>query len=236
MLKSKHARHKPLCFELAAGVLCLDFINTLDDRPTGQPKELIHSYLDLVHFGEDTRILDPAQVENLSRSYASAPAKRALKQALALREALFAIFSATMSKRPAPPDALATLNQCLRAAADHSLLVVSKTRFSWKFVDQLSYEAVLWPIARSAADLLVSDQLRFVRACSARTCQWLFLDTSKNHRRRWCDMKVCGNRAKVRRFYKRRKRAEGRASKHCGQAEKIKASFRKRMGHKAAFP
>lgn len=199
-----HARRQP--FELTAGVLCLDFINTLDDRPS-QPKELINSYLDLLHFGEDTKILDPVQVRNLSESYASGPAQRTLKQAIVLREALFAIFSATMSKRPAPPDALDSLNRCLKAAADHSQLVESKRHFSWNFVDRLCYEAVLWPIARSAADLLVSDQLQFVRACSAKPCQWFFLDTSKNHRRRWCNMKLCGNRAKVRRFYERQKRA-----------------------------
>src|ERR1700758_25429 len=103
MRDRNHVRRKPLYFELTAGVLCLDFINTLDDRPS-QPKELINSYLDLLHFGEDTKILDPVQVRNLSESYASAPAQRTLKQAIVLREALFAIFSATMSKRPAPPD------------------------------------------------------------------------------------------------------------------------------------
>jgi predicted RNA-binding Zn ribbon-like protein len=208
MKDRNHVRRKPVYFELTAGVLCLDFINTLDDRPSGQPKELINFYLDLLHFGEDTKILDPVQVRNLSESCASAPAQRVLKQALALREALFAIFSATMNKSPAPPDALDTLNQCLRAAADHSRLVESKRHFSWSFVDCLSCEAVLWPIARSSADLLISDQLQFVRACSSKTCQWFFLDTSKNHRRRWCDMKLCGNRAKVRRFYERQKRAE----------------------------
>jgi len=201
----RHVRRKP--FELTAGVLCLDFINTLDDRPS-QPKELINSYVDLLYFAEDARILDPIQVRNLLESYASAQAQKALKQAIALREALFAIFSATMSKRSAPLDALETLNRSLRGAADHSQMVESEGCFSWKFVDHLSHEAVLWPIARSAADLLVSDQLQFVRACSAKACQWFFLDTSKNHLRRWCNMKLCGNRAKVRRFYERQKRAE----------------------------
>jgi predicted RNA-binding Zn ribbon-like protein len=64
---------------------------------------------------------------------------------------------------------------------------------------------MLWPIVRSAAELLASDNLPFVRACSSNTCQWFFLDTSKNHRRRWCSMKLCGNRAKVRKFYARQR-------------------------------
>jgi len=47
----------------------------------------------------------------------------------------------------------------------------------------------------------------YVRACASKTCQWFFLDTSKNHRRRWCDMTKCGNRAKFQRFYSRKKEA-----------------------------
>jgi predicted RNA-binding Zn ribbon-like protein len=66
----------------------------------------------------------------------------------------------------------------------------------------------LWAVARSAADLLISETtLAHLRECAAETCGWLFLDRSKNGSRRWCDMKVCGNRAKVRRF---RRRARGR--------------------------
>jgi predicted RNA-binding Zn ribbon-like protein len=53
--------------------------------------------------------------------------------------------------------------------------------------------APLWPIARDAAELLASDRLEYVRACASKTCEWLFLDESKNHRRRWCDMTKCGN-------------------------------------------
>jgi predicted RNA-binding Zn ribbon-like protein len=67
------------------------------------------------------------------------------------------------------------------------------------------FETMLGPIVGSAAELLASDNLPFVRACSSNTCQWFFLDTSKNHRRRWCSMKLCGNRAKVRKFYARQR-------------------------------
>jgi predicted RNA-binding Zn ribbon-like protein len=62
---------------------------------------------------------------------------------------------------------------------------------------------MLWPIASSAADLLTSERLKKVRLCEAKTCTWLFLDESRNHSRRWCDMKVCGNREKARRHYQR---------------------------------
>ena len=77
----------------------------------------------------------------------------------------------------------------------------------WRFDDLNDLDSLLWQIARSAADLLASEQLPFVRACSSKECEWFFLDTSKNHHRRWCDMKRCGNRAKVRRFYAKKKSA-----------------------------
>jgi predicted RNA-binding Zn ribbon-like protein len=39
--------------------------------------------------------------------------------------------------------------------------------------------------------------------CASEDCAWLFLDKTKNKRRRWCDMKICGNRVKARRHYER---------------------------------
>jgi predicted RNA-binding Zn ribbon-like protein len=196
-------------FELHGGVLCLDFVNTLDDRPSGKPKELVESYSDLVRFGEDTGILDSKQVDQLVDRSSASPeaARRALRSAIELRETMYDIFSAIVHKRTVPAAALARLNAYVQESAVHSQLVMSNRRFEWRFDEPRSdLNAVLWPIARSAAELLASDHLPFVRACSSRTCQWLFLDTSKNHRRRWCSMKLCGNRTKVRRFYVRQKK------------------------------
>ena len=58
-------RRRPPLFELTAGVLCLDFVNTLDNRPSGEPKELLAGYGDLLRFAEDTGILTPAQADRL---------------------------------------------------------------------------------------------------------------------------------------------------------------------------
>jgi predicted RNA-binding Zn ribbon-like protein len=66
----------------------------------------------------------------------------------------------------------------------------------------------LWPVLWSAADLLTSARLAQVRVCADPRCGWMFLDVSKNRGRRWCAMENCGNRAKVRRHYERRRRAE----------------------------
>jgi predicted RNA-binding Zn ribbon-like protein len=67
----------------------------------------------------------------------------------------------------------------------------------------------VWPVAYSAADLLATpDQLARVGQCQDdRGCGWLFLDLTKNHSRRWCAMDDCGNRAKAKRHYERKKSA-----------------------------
>lgn len=197
-------------FEMIAGNLSLDFINTLDDRPSAEPKELLKTYCDLARFGEDSGILTPEQsdyfFENVHRRREEAEA--ALRQAIGLREAMYAVFSAARNKRTAPQTAMDRLNADIHDAALHTRLVQGKGRYEWRCDDLTSScNAMLWPIARAAADLLASSDLALVRACSSPTCQWFFLDTSKNHRRRWCDMKSCGNRAKVRKFYAKKRRS-----------------------------
>jgi predicted RNA-binding Zn ribbon-like protein len=215
----KIARRRPPRFELVAGAVCLDFINTLDDRFTSEPKELLKTYIDLARFGEDAGILGDSVVDRLfARSQtAQEEAQKALRGAIEMREAMYAIFLAVATGQPVARPPLVRLNQFIQGAAQHAQLVPAQgvgtpakanEPFAWRF-DFLptSFEDPLWPIARSAADLLSSDQLAYVHMCASKTCQWFFLDTSKNHRRRWCDMTKCGNREKFRAFYSRSKKA-----------------------------
>ena len=229
MTETKLERRRPPKFELIAGNVCLDFINTLDDRTSAQPKELLANYYELARFGEDTGILTPEQLDYFYENVHLMidDAADALRRAINLREAMYAVFSALLSRQTVPAAAMDTLNAYIQDAALHSRLVQSKKvqskkvqsekvqgevqregRCEWRFDDMGSaLDAMLWPIARAAADLLASSDVALVRACSSPTCQWFFLDTSKNHHRRWCSMKQCGNRAKVRRFYAKKKTA-----------------------------
>jgi predicted RNA-binding Zn ribbon-like protein len=204
----KIVRRSPPRFDLIAGNVCLDFVNTLDDRHI-KPKELLETYVDLARFGEDAGLLDSRQVDRLyARSQSDLErAQEVLLWGRELREAIHDVFWAILNKRPVPPAALARLNAEAQSAAGHMRLVPGKGGgFEWSFDDLNEFDSVLWPIARAAADLLASEQLPYVRACFSKTCEWFFLDTSKNHHRRWCDMTRCGNRAKVQRFYARQKK------------------------------
>jgi predicted RNA-binding Zn ribbon-like protein len=64
---------------------------------------------------------------------------------------------------------------------------------------------LLVPIAEAAADLLCAGNFEYLRKCENPACVLLFYDTTKNHRRRWCSMAACGNRAKVAQFYQRQR-------------------------------
>lgn len=202
---------RPRQFELIAGPVCLDFVNTLDDRFSDHPKELLASYRDLARFAEQAAGLSQQHVDHLcvQSQESPQPAQRALKSAIQMREAMSEIFYALAREEPVPKAALAIFNSYLQKAAQHARLAPAEPHFEWQFDPaQDNLESPLWPIARSAAELLASDQVQYVRACASPTCEWLFLDESKNHRRRWCDMTKCGNRAKVNRFYNRKRKPE----------------------------
>jgi predicted RNA-binding Zn ribbon-like protein len=193
-------------FDLSAGNLALDFANTVSYRPTENRKERLGEYRDLVAFGQQTGTL-PARTVN--RLYAKAggapgPCQRALEKVIRLREALFEIFSALAEHRAIPSDALALLNAALEESAAHGRIVHTSRRFAWQWIGMENYlDSVHWPVARAAAELLTSQEIANLRICASDKCAWLFLDKTKNHRRRWCDMKTCGNRVKAQRHYQR---------------------------------
>jgi predicted RNA-binding Zn ribbon-like protein len=195
-------------FDLSGGNLALDFANTVSERPMPHAMERLNGYRDLVFFGKQSGVLPPRTFERLYMMGAEAtePAEQVLREAIRLREALFAIFSAVAERRPVPANALALLTMAAQNSARYGRLVHKDGRFRWEWVGMDAYlESVLWPVTRAAVDLLLSEELMNLRICASDTCAWLFLDKTKNHRRRWCDMKVCGNRVKAKRHYERAK-------------------------------
>jgi len=127
-----------------------------------------------------------------------------LRRARDLREAVFRIF-ARPGTEGGDLDLLA--DEAARAAAERRLAATADGyAYTWPESDRL--EQPLWPVALAAAELLTSAEERSrVKECAADNCNWLFLDMSRNRSRRWCDMKVCGNRAKARRFSARHREA-----------------------------
>lgn len=199
--------------KLFGGELCLAFTDTTEWRGTDNEEEYLTSYARLVAWGRNKGVLTIEQMEHLLRKAERHPeeAKAALEDAIDLREAIYRIFSAIANGQSPEPTDLATFNSALSEALVWLRVVPTGTGFSWDWADTDSrLDWLLWPVVRSAAELLSSQRLDRVKQCAG-GCTWLFLDTSRNRSRRWCTMRVCGNRAKARRFYRRRqKRSEDR--------------------------
>jgi predicted RNA-binding Zn ribbon-like protein len=203
------------------GRLCLDFVNTvkgrieIEDARRGGTRsghivgERVVSYQALVRWGALGGALTERDARKMTREASVRPVQAAavLTRSVASREAIYRIFKAAIEqRRPALQD-LAALNSELRIARGHEQLLASP-QFAWQWeTDSLSLDRILWPIVRSAADLLTAADLSRVRQCPGEECGWLFLDISRSRRRQWCDMAECGNLAKVRRFRDRQRRS-----------------------------
>lgn len=200
-------------FDLSGGHPALDLVNTLDHRFGDEARvELLTDYDALLRFAQQTELLDPGQVQLLRKSVTPQAAARALRSVRELREAMAAAFYGSVERRPPPAADIRTLQRHFLASERHRELHWQEAAarngqpaMAWqrgRF--QKEAELPIWILAERTAQLMLSGAMQRVRACGADTCRWLFLDTSKNHTRRWCNMKVCGNRMKARRFQARR--------------------------------
>lgn len=202
-------------FKLIAGNSSLDFVNTVNGR-TGSPNkksgrdycdafpsDKLENYADLIGWSLKAELVNEKEAKKLLRAGKANPeaADAVLKRALILRESIYRLFkSAAESWKPDAED-LEKLNRELTIARRRQRLSFTKNGFVFEWIERAeALDAMLWQISEAATDLLLNGDLTRVRLCENNICNWLFLDTSRNRSRQWCDMKDCGNVAKVRRF------------------------------------
>ena len=188
-----------------AGRLCLDFANS---GPAS-------AYADLAAWAGAAGAIPPAQARALARAASRRPqaAAATLARAEALRAAIGAVMASVASRRPPPAGALGDLNEALAVTLGRTRIVRQGAGFVWEWkTDHDALDRLLWPVVRSAAEVLTSVDVAAVRSCASPACGRLFLDGSRNGSRRWCDMAACGNRAKVRRHYARRRSRSARSA------------------------
>ena len=129
-----------------------------------------------------------------------------LTQAVALRAAIHDIGVALGHRAKAPKAALANLSALHARFVAKAELTPGDLSYRWLWsVRAAPVEAALGPIALAAVRLFTEGDFHRIRECGGHACGWLFYDRSKNNRRRWCEMEVCGNRAKQRRLAARRR-------------------------------
>jgi len=192
-------------YNTETGWLCLDFANTVEWHASSQPVESIMNYSDLLEWSRQEGIISDVAADLLKRKgeEKKAEAQSMVHEARELREAIYHILSDTVHQQPAKSTDMDILNRAVADMLSHSKLAPHDTGFTWECdyeTDRL--DSILWPIIRSTVDLITTEALQRVGQCAdEQGCGWLFWDSSRNRSRRWCDMRDCGNRAKVRRHY-----------------------------------
>ena len=191
--------------------LCLDFANTVEGPISQHPAEFLRSYADLARWGWHVGVLAEAEAGQLAAEAERHPADAAqvFGRALELRDAIYRVFRAVARGEAPPQPELDLVREEYLTALGRARLVAREGGYGWAWDDDPgALDRVLWPVARSAVELLTSAELGRVKECpGAGDCGWLFLDTTKNGTRRWCSMEGCGSRIKMRRQYARRRAA-----------------------------
>ncbi|MDB4883582.1 MAG: hypothetical protein JWL95_2348 [Gemmatimonadetes bacterium] len=203
-----------LPFKFVAGDPALDLVNTVDWTSRGPSEERLTDYGRLTEWAEGAGVLVPrlgaqfrARASERSRDSA-----QALRAAVQLRWVLRQLFSAIAHGKPAAKlPAMRELNVQLTSSLAQLQLVASvggstggsAMQWSWRDADE-RLDSIIWPVVRSAAELLVSDEAARIRECGGPECGWMYVDRSRNGFRRWCEMESCGTREKSRRRAGRR--------------------------------
>jgi predicted RNA-binding Zn ribbon-like protein len=197
-------------FQFISGSLALDFVNTIANR-LGEPRECLANADEFNRWARMAGLL--AKHETLI------VASGQLRKFKAAREELYGIFRPLALGKPPSVGAIARLNLMFsRVAGKRQLERVSgKIQWTWR-MSKHDPDRILGPILLSASGIFVSGLYGKLRECGDRYCGWIFLDRSHAGCRRWCSMSDCGNRAKARESYRRKKVA--RVSDIRGRREK----------------
>jgi predicted RNA-binding Zn ribbon-like protein len=194
--------------KIVGGAVPVDFVNTVGSWAGGELRDVFVTVDDLIAWGKRVAILDAAEARKLNERAAEQPeqASRLLRDARKLRDLMHTVFAAVArGELPAGAD-----TEALAVAAERALsrrrLRATAHGFTWGWANAGELSTILDRIAHAAAELLVDAERKPLKECPGPHCGWLFLDTSRNGKRRWCTEEDCGTQARVRAFRARQKR------------------------------
>jgi predicted RNA-binding Zn ribbon-like protein len=203
-IESHHFRNR----DVIGGDVALDFVNTVTGRDQS-PRDWLDSYARLLEWAAFVHLLPKKALRALAKKAEKEPAAAviALARAKVLREALFELVTRVVSRRAPKKSGLALLRKHWIAG-----LKAHELRFRDGRVlvdlrdDALDFDLIASTVAYRMVQKVLPLPMDRLRICQGPNCSWVFIDSSKAGRRRWCDMAVCGNAAKSRRFYARSRR------------------------------
>jgi predicted RNA-binding Zn ribbon-like protein len=206
--------HEFAARDFVGGDAALDFVNTVTGRDQS-PRDWLDSYARLLEWATLVRLLPERNLRALTKKLHTEPgaAGRALIRAKELREELFALINAVATGSAPPKSALTTLHEhWLRGIEAHEFRFENGRVVADVRPDSSDFELIAAMVAYRMVEHVLPQPVDRLRVCGGSNCAWVFIDSSKAGRRRWCDMAVCGNVAKAQRFYARSRRRAGSRS------------------------
>lgn len=192
--------------DFCGGHVVLDFVNTAAGL-NRDPRDWLDGYARLVEWAELAGICDPALRRELIAQDRASPRRGqvALGRIRLLRSALYALIHSIRDGTRPRAVAVDELQQWCRHGGTELQLRWHRDGSLRSSVESCGLDLIGVTIALAAAELLSQPLVGQLGVCAGRNCGWLFLDMSKSRRRRWCDMKTCGNAAKASRHYRRQR-------------------------------
>lgn len=195
---------------MIGGNPALNFINTASAWSSGDPVDRLGGAGGFAEWAEIAGLISENGLARLKAEIARRPAAAAkvYEEAQDLRATLWRIFGAIAAGEAVGDDDLKTLSVWKARAAQSCEIVRVEGGFRRACCNSApALERPLRLIVEAAEELLLDGPLDRLHMCGGETCEWLFVDLSKNGRRRWCSMATCGNDAKVKKFRQRNKSA-----------------------------
>jgi predicted RNA-binding Zn ribbon-like protein len=184
------------------GHVAIDFVNTLGGRADEPDDEYLHTYADLAVWAARMGLLPtPSAVQlQAAAEQTPEPARRVLDQALELRRSLDVMLRQVILRAEVRDGHSArTIHAAYLAAITRAVPDLTADGLRWIWPDDTeNLQRPIWPVASAIVDLLQTAPLHLLGQCQH--CRWLFLDTSRQHNRRWCSMNACGAIVKMRRY------------------------------------
>jgi predicted RNA-binding Zn ribbon-like protein len=188
----------------------LEFVNTLEFDRDKVIEHLPDPAAAMSWFFDHELLHRDARDELVARLEADGAAgQRALRRITRVRTALRDLLDASVERRPPAARELTEVNRALRAHYVTYLVPATDGVSLDHRHEGDPIEGALGRLTESIARELTQGRPERLRVCENPECRWVFMDTSHSGRRKWCDMRTCGNRVKVARHRQRRREEQG---------------------------
>ena len=185
----------------------LQFVNTQSKRNTLRAKNYLYHYTEFLKWSYEIKMIDEETYDSLeleARCYEKDVAGL-LNQVLIVRSNFYLLLDCILHDEPVPPGVMSELNDANDAAGKHVKYAMTPhgLREVWHNThEELAFP--LWAITKNAVQFLATDAIKCIKQC---TCGDLYLDTTKNHNRRYCNPVTCGNIQRSKKYLERLARA-----------------------------